>query len=68
MVGLYVFALPAALLGLVTPLGVAGLYAAVILEKLVPAVLNGIRFRSNRWQAVSRQYRPASADGEGSSE
>ncbi len=67
MVGLYVFALPAALLGLVTPLGVAGLYAAVILEKLVPAVLNGIRFRSNRWQAVSRQYRPAAADGEGTS-
>jgi Na+-driven multidrug efflux pump len=64
MVGLYVFALPAALLGLVTPLGVAGLYAAMVLEKLVPAGLNGIRFRSNRWQAVSRQYRPGGADGE----
>ena len=64
MVGLYVFALPAALLGLVTPLGVGGLYAAMVLEKLVPAGLNGIRFRSNRWQAVSRQYRPGGADGE----
>ncbi|MES3160390.1 MAG: MATE family efflux transporter [Halorubrum sp.] len=64
VVGLYVFALPAALLGLVTPLGVAGLYAALLLEKLVPAVLNGVRFRSNRWQAVSRQYRPAEDDGE----
>ena len=59
MIGVYVFALPAALLGLVTPLGVGGLYAAVIVEKLVPAGLNGHRFRSNRWQAVSRQYRPS---------
>ncbi len=58
MIGVYVFALPAALLGLVTPLGVGGLYAAIIVEKLVPAGLNGHRFRSNRWQAVSRQYRP----------
>ena len=62
MAGLYVFALPAALLGLVTPLGVGGLYAALILEKLVPAGLNGYRFRSNRWQAVSRQYRPSASD------
>ena len=65
MVGLYVFALPAALLGLLTPLGVGGLYAAVVLEKLVPAGLNGIRFRSNRWQAVSRQYRPEPTDADG---
>ncbi len=62
MAGLYLFALPAALLGLVTPLGVGGLYAALILEKLVPAGLNGHRFRSNRWQAVSRRYRPSAGD------
>ena len=62
MAGLYVFALPAALLGLVTPVGVGGLYAALIFEKLVPAGLNGYRFRSNRWQAVSRQYRPSASD------
>ena len=64
IVGLYLFALPAALVGMMTALGVAGLYAAVILEKFVPAVLNGIRFRSNRWQAVSRQYRPSGDDGD----
>ena len=64
MVGLYVVALPAALLGLVTPLGVVALYVAVIAEKLVPAGLNLARFRSNRWQAVSRQYRPDATDGD----
>ena len=64
VVGLYVFALPAALFGLVSPLGVGGLYAALLLEKAVPAVLNGVRFRSNRWQEVSRQYRPSDDDGE----
>ena len=63
MVGLYVVALPAALVGLATPLGVGGLYVAVIAEKLVPAGINLRRFRSNRWQAVSRQYRPEGADG-----
>jgi len=62
--GLYVFALPAALIGLVTPLGVGGLYAALLVEKLVPAGLNGYRFRSNRWQAVSRQYRPSVSDAD----
>lgn len=45
-------------------LGVGGLYAAVIAEKLVPAGLNLARFRSNRWQAVSRQYRPDAAEGD----
>ena len=64
MVGLYVVALPVALVGLVTPLGVAGLYAALVAEKLVPAGLNGYRFRSNRWQAVSRQYRPGGGETE----
>ncbi|TVR63106.1 MAG: MATE family efflux transporter [Gemmatimonadales bacterium] len=59
LVGLYVFALPAALLASLTPLGVAGLYAALLLERIVPAVLNGYRFRSRRWLAVSRRYRPS---------
>ncbi|TKX54387.1 MATE family efflux transporter [Halorubrum sp. SP3] len=64
MIGLYAFALPAALVGLATPLGVGGLYAALVAEKLVPAGLNGYRFRSNRWQAVSRRYRPGAGDAE----
>ena len=62
MIGLYAVALPVALVGLVTPLGVGGLYVALVAEKLVPAGLNGYRFRSNRWQAVSRRYRPGGGD------
>ena len=64
MLGLYVFALPAALLGTVTALGVGGLYVAVLVEKLVPMGVNVVRFRSNRWQAVSRQYRPGETESE----
>jgi putative MATE family efflux protein len=65
MLGLYVFALPAALLGTVTALGVGGLYAAVLVEKFVPMGVNLIRFQSDRWQAVSRQYRPGETDSDG---
>ena len=68
LVGRYGVAIPAALIGLATPLGVVGLYAAVLLETLVPALINGIRFRSNRWQAVSRQYRPAADERESTGE
>jgi len=65
MLGLYVFALPAALFGTVTALGVGGLYVAVLVEKFVPMGVNLIRFRSDRWQAVSRQYRPGETESEG---
>lgn len=64
LVGRYAFALPAALVGLVTPLGVAGLYLALVLESFVPGVVNYGLFRSGRWKAVSRRYRPgADVDG-----
>jgi Na+-driven multidrug efflux pump len=59
VVGRYAFALPAAALGLVTPLGVAGLYLALVLEMAVPAVANYWRFRTGRWKTISRAYRPA---------
>ena len=65
MLGLYVFALPAAFLGTVTALGVGGLYIAVLVEKFVPMGVNLIRFRSDRWQAVSRQYRPGRTESDG---
>ena len=67
LVGLYVCALPVATLGLVTPLGVVALYAALIVETLVPAGLNLYRFRSDRWKTVSRRYRPG-ATGENDAE
>lgn len=63
LIGRYVFAVPAAALGLVTPLAVAALYLALILETIVPAAINFWRFRSNRWKAVSRAYRPSDGTG-----
>lgn len=62
LVGSYLCALPIALLGTVTPIGIAALYVALVVEKLVPAGLNYYRFRSNRWQAISRAYRPPTVD------
>jgi Na+-driven multidrug efflux pump len=68
LVGRYGFALPVALLAtVVTPLGVVGLYLALLLETLVPGLINFWRFRTNRWKAVSRAYRPsAEPDSPGS--
>ncbi len=57
LLGRYVFALPAAVLGLVTPLGVVGLYLAFVLEMHVPGWINYGLFRTGRWKAVSRRYR-----------
>ncbi len=58
MLGLLVFALPAAYLGAVTSLGIAGLYLALLLETGVPAAVTYFRFQSERWKCVSRAYRP----------
>jgi len=63
LVGRYVFALPAAALGLVTPLGVAALYLALLLEMYVPATIDYGLFRTGRWKVVSRRYRSASDPG-----
>ncbi|GAB7019313.1 MATE family efflux transporter [Halostagnicola bangensis] len=65
LIGRYVFALPAAALGLVTPLGIAALYLAFLLETFVPGGINYWLFRTGHWKAVSRRYRPGSAtDGD----
>lgn len=57
-VGLLAFALPAAYLGAVTPLGITGLYVALVLETAVPAAVTYYRYRSETWKVVSRAYRP----------
>ncbi|PSQ68959.1 MAG: MATE family efflux transporter, partial [Bacteroidetes bacterium QH_2_67_10] len=57
--GLFAFALPAAYLGATTALGMAGLYAALVLETVVPAAVTYARYRSGRWRVMSRAYRPA---------
>ncbi|WP_435551825.1 MATE family efflux transporter [Natrinema sp. CGMCC1.2065] len=63
LLGRYAFALPAAALGLVTPLAVGGLYLALFLETAVPGGINYWLFHSGRWKAVSRRYRPSSEPG-----
>ena len=63
LAGLYLFAVPLAWLGTVVPaLGVGGLLLALFVETAVPMVVNLRRFRSNRWKAVSRDYRPSVGD------
>jgi putative MATE family efflux protein len=57
--GLFAFALPAAYLGATTALGMTGLYAALVLETVVPAAVTYARYRSGRWRVMSRAYRPA---------
>ncbi|THE63888.1 MATE family efflux transporter [Salinadaptatus halalkaliphilus] len=74
VLGLYVFAIPVAALGAVSvpvagletavPLGIGALYAALILETLVPAVVTYYRFESGHWKAISRAYRPDSSPGD----
>ena len=63
LLGRYAFALPVAALGLVTPLGIAGLYAALLLEMHVPGWINYGLFRTGRWKAVSRRYRESAETG-----
>jgi putative MATE family efflux protein len=74
VLGLYVFALPVAALGAVAvpvpfvgrlaPLGIGALYAALVLETLVPAVVTYYRFATGYWMTVSRGYRPDSSPGD----
>jgi putative MATE family efflux protein len=59
LAGLYLFAIPVAYLGVVVPsVGVSALYAAVVLEQVVPAVVVYHRYRTGTWKVVSREYRP----------
>jgi putative MATE family efflux protein len=58
VLGQYLVALPVAAAGLRSPLGVWGLYAALLCGAGVPIAINLWRYRSGRWKAVSRAYRP----------
>jgi Na+-driven multidrug efflux pump len=63
MAGMYVFAIPLAYVGTRTPLGLWGVVLALVLQMLVPAIVNYVRFRSGKWKIISRAYRtPAGAD------
>lgn len=61
LAGMYLFALPIAYLGVVTPLDELALYASLVVETAVPAAVTYYRFRSGTWRIVSRSYRPDAA-------
>lgn len=55
--GLFLFALPVAYAGAVTPLALWGIYLALVFETAVPGLVTYYRYRSGRWLAVNRMYR-----------
>lgn len=55
-------AVPVAYFGTVTPTGVLALYLAMIVETYIPAAITFYRFRTGKWKAVSRSYRPDTTD------
>lgn len=57
LVGLYLFMLPIAYLGIHTSIGIVALYLAVTAQTFVPALVTFYRFQSGRWKIVSRRYR-----------
>ena len=59
ILGLFAFALPVTYLGATTPLGLWGLYAALVLETGVPAAVIYYRYRTREWLRISRTYRSA---------
>ena len=54
--------IPIAYLGTVTPLGVGAVYLALIAETYLPAWVTFHRFRTGKWKAISRAYRPGATD------
>jgi len=65
LTGLYLFALPIAYVGVAVPeIGQTALYAAILAEMAVPAVVTYHRYHSGTWKVVSRDYRPDAAAGD----
>lgn len=57
IIGLYVFMVPIAYLGVITPIGVVAVYVAITAETSVPAAISYFRYRTGKWISISRQYR-----------
>ncbi|MWV65154.1 MATE family efflux transporter [Halorubrum sp. JWXQ-INN 858] len=57
-VGMFCVSIPLAYLGATTALGLWGLYLAFVAETSIPAAINYWRFRSGKWKAISKAYRP----------
>lgn len=60
-VGMFLVSIPLAYVGATTQLGLWGLYLAFLAETTIPATINYWRFRSGKWKAISRAYRPDAA-------
>nr|WP_272931436.1 MATE family efflux transporter [Halobacterium noricense] len=60
-VGMFVFAIPLVFLGATTPLGLLGVHLSFLAESVPGAAINYYRFRSGKWKAISRGYRPEAA-------
>jgi Na+-driven multidrug efflux pump len=62
LAGLYLCTLPVAYLGVAFPVvGITALYAAIFVEKAVPAAIVYHRYRTDTWKVVSRGYRPGAS-------
>lgn len=62
LVGLYVFTLPIAYMGVLTSLGVTALYLSLLVEAFVPALITAYRYRTDAWRGVSQSLRDAATD------
>jgi putative MATE family efflux protein len=56
--GMFGFSIPLVYLGATTPLGIWGIYLAFFAETAVSGAINYYRFRTGKWKAISRGYRP----------
>ena len=55
----YGLAIPIAYAGATTRLGLAGLALGIVIEMLVPAMVNYYRFRTGEWKEIARAYTPS---------
>ncbi|MGB9965665.1 MATE family efflux transporter [Halobacterium hubeiense] len=60
-VGMFGLAIPLVYLAATTPLGIVGIHLSFLAESLPGAAINYYRFRSGKWRAISRGYRPSAA-------
>lgn len=62
VVGMFGVSIPLIYLGVTTSLGMLGIYLSFFGETAVPAAINYYRFTTGKWKAISRGYRPTTAD------
>ena len=60
-IGMFGLAIPLVYLAATTPLGLLGVSLSFLAESVPGALVNYYRFRSGKWKAISRDYRPGTA-------